>query len=139
MIIISSKYGPVIASVYIQGRPRKFRGPEYVQIDELGVHPPDKEGVTGKTLAPGKMLIRKDEISTYLNKALDEALRWGWISPAHHTQVSKMLEKEASFSEVLSFFRDLKKAGSLEPELEALADHLERISENEAKATRVGP
>ncbi len=127
-IIIRSKYGPVIASVYVKGRPKIFRGPEYFQIEELAERSSYKEGVTGKTLAPGTILIRKDEMSTYLNKTLNEALRWGWISPAHHTQVSKILEKKTPFSKVLSFFHDLKTAGSLEPELEALTDHLERIS-----------
>ncbi len=138
-ITVKSKYGPVIASVYVQGRPEEFVQIDASEIEALSRHPPNKEGVTGKTLAPGTMLIRKDEMGTYLNKVLNEALRWGWISSAHHTQVSKMLEKKTSFSEVLSFFRDLKTAGSLEPELEALANHLERISENESEAVKVRP
>ena len=98
-LTIVSKHGPVIATCYSKGHARTFIHPEHpdLTIDELGVYPPDKEGLKGQTLAPG--LLDADNAKAQVDAFLDIAEKWGWVSTDKKdtalVHISKGLDQKA--------------------------------------------
>ena len=132
-IIIYSKYGPVVSTVYTQGIAKKYNRPHGIVIDELGVHPPNIEGVRGRTIAPGQIPPEEIEDGSYLDNSLKEAETWGWIDVTNHNEIKKILQNKKSFQNTLQNIRKQKQTIVFEPEVEALIRHLEKI---EAKRQR---
>ena len=115
-----SKHGPIIATCYFKGRARTFDHP--VVVDALTSHPPNKEGVTGQTLAPG--ILNADNAQAQIEAFLQIAQTWGWVSTekksAALVHVSKGLDRNT--------FNALKNElnpnpGEVESEMAAFLEH----------------
>ena len=124
-LTLISKHGPVIATCYSQGVARTFNtsiGP----VDVLGVHPPDEEGITGKTLAPG--VWEAGDARAKLTAFLKVAQTWGWISPAKRVRVLGYLTKRldnAAFAALRNELQEVRE-GEVESEVPAFLAHFGR-------------
>ena len=120
-----SKYGPVISTCYAQGRAQTFNssiGP----VDALAVHPPDEEGVNGKTLAPG--ILGGGNAQTQFEAFLKVAETWGWISQTKRGQVLGHLTEGFTQNTFSSIKDELEPvSGEVESEVPAFLTHIGKL------------
>ncbi len=124
-LTLVSKLGPVIATCYSTGYGQTFIHPDApdLTISELGVHPPDKEGLKGQTLAPG--ILDADSAKAQVEAFLGIAETWGWVSKdkkdAALVHISSGLDQTA-FVALKNELNTIQ--GKVEGEVAAFLEHL---------------
>ncbi len=121
---IVSKYGPVLTTCYLKGKAPSL------PYDEIGIPsvPAHQEGVSGKTLAPGRFSVGQQDLQKRLTEIMDTALEWGWVDTLTYKntlqkiQSSQAIDKDG-FSGLRRGFH-ASKVGVREPEVGALLDHI---------------
>lgn len=126
-ISFRSDQGPVLVDCYLSGRAKVFPSPVGSGDGFCGV-PPNREGVRGKTLGPGRVDTRKD-IADHVRDDLAAALEWGWLdADAHQSLAEKYLRGKpidrARLKKLVQETRALGRAKRAEPELTALLEYL---------------
>ena len=121
---IVSRYGPVLTTCYLSGNapslPHSGIGVPHV--------PPHREGVSGKTLAPGRVSVQQRDLQKHLTEIMDAALEWGWVDTLTYKntlqkiQSSRAMDKDG-FSGLRRGF-SANKVGVIEAEVGALLDHI---------------
>ncbi len=121
-LTLTSKFGPVIATCYSQGRAQPVQ-PSIGAIDELAVYPPNVEGLKGQTLAPGS--LGDSSPKAQFEAFLDIAETWGWVNKdkkdAALLHISKGLDQTA-FIALKSELNLVQ--GKVEGEVTAFLEHL---------------
>ena len=115
-----SKHGPIIATCYSKGRARTFDHP--VVVDALTSHPPNKEGVTGQTLAPG--ILNAENAQAQIEAFLQTAQTWGWVSTEKKGAALVHLSKGLDRNTFNALKNELNpNPGEVESEMAAFLEH----------------
>ena len=121
-LTIVSKLGPIIATCYSQGRARTVNssiGP----VDELGVYPPNVEGLKGQTLAPGS--LRDSSPKAQFEAFLDVAETWGWVNKDKKDAALLHISKDLDKTAFIALKNELNLVqGKVEGAVEAFLEHL---------------
>ena len=120
---IVSRYGPVLTTCYLKGNV-----PNATYSIRIPYVSPRQEGVTGTTLAPGRVPVGQQDLKKHLTEIMDAALEWGWVDTlTYNNTLRKINSSQAinkdSYSELRKGFRASKMAVR-EPEVGALLDHI---------------
>ena len=121
---VVSRYGPVLTKCYLDGNAPSFAHGE-IGIPHVS---PQREGVSGITLAPGRISVQQHNLQKHLAEILDAALEWGWVDTLTYENTMQKIKSSQAIDKdgFLGLRRGLSasKVGAIEPEVGALFDHI---------------
>ena len=121
-LTLTSKFGPVIATCYSQGRAQPVQ-PSIGAIDELAVYPPNVEGLKGQTLAPGSLGDSSPKAQFEAFLAIAET--WGWVNKDKKDAALLHISKGLDQTAFIALKNELNLVqGKVEGEVTAFLEHL---------------